>query len=1231
MEPAGEFISEEQVVSLKATSITSNSSLRHNYDFAKQSSSVASFNNSVAGSGIDNLESLGGKQLIQSSENEKNCSKREDIEQQHWLSNQVEMIVAEPRRETAAAKVEAAAARNNDNDHSFEGRESFSGDQTDRGGVGEERGEGDEDEDGAGCKITASEIAGTKQKEWNLMQIVESAESKLMRRKQARDEEARMSRSQQFRCDIHENQSKTQIQSQTKNENDNSLLVKSGDSFGLPNSSLRRVSRSGLMLKSPAFATITLEQEHFEDENNLNDNDNKNKRNEKEEREEMEKKPFVSSVVGGSDCNPAVAAATATREVVSDCGRKFGPTSCKVATTETAPNERHRSGGNVTAGNMTNRLESKPPTTCWSEEKLKYNSNVCENSAQVKSLFVPNTGTPTSYKAFLLQNSPSFGRDDDTKQQQQQSSTAETCSVAAKDQDCLRLCDNARRRVGEEDGKAKEEEEEEGREGPTPTNDLIRALIQRDKVALSAKWNQHELGQTKTLPSRSRAGDQRTIDSSPSWSASSPSPSNDKTGSPCPFSSTSSPSPTCSPSSSSSSSSPQFPHLTKQREQNQKPNQQQRQRNSIAIGHSQKQVDEMVAKPSRRKRKRAKQMRAVKEAKSKPTRRVLDLDLTKTSRQTTRKPVIRTETVEPNLTSSVDYYENNKQVGGQRAEKSRSRRSNSNISEQELSQIDTVTTAVTTSSAYSSPSATKTSGSNTYSNANADARYQQLANKMLDTPRDKRTNWDSFAASALELSAQLISKCHLVASGHSDGGELGGSVTNDRKPSDVSLKSEYIPQQTRRHSTYMLPMLLNKDPNDNTLSSSSSSSEQVSESNGTEFSDALADQELAELLNRDPHSNNLTNSELTSYLPGRQALIKNSTFLSKNAKLTTSASSPSALSTPTNDRGGCGGPCCRQPTETANSFGQPNQVGVSRGNLSERNTATVTNEQANVMKRIRKLSLFSGNHGFNAAESSSAKSSKVWNKNSELQGQQQQPRRRTGSNPLERLRLTTNNHLTSGEPLESGNNYPRERGNSIIKLSTRARIQSVGATNELTKFNSKSGKRHSIINLLAGNGANNNGNGSSNVTNNLLSSKAVNPRSMFPAMSSNRDGIKNQTDGSLESNMNKLTATATPNSSWIENHLSFTSNKLHSTEQQCQNHHRQQQQHDQQCEPLIPESGFKIVVMGTSGSGKTSIIQRFMYNSFNWRHLPTVEDTYFIEFPYKKNLINISISDTSGE
>lgn len=68
-----------------------------------------------------------------------------------------------------------------------------------------------------------------------------------------------------------------------------------------------------------------------------------------------------------------------------------------------------------------------------------------------------------------------------------------------------------------------------------------------------------------------------------------------------------------------------------------------------------------------------------------------------------------------------------------------------------------------------------------------------------------------------------------------------------------------------------------------------------------------------------------------------------------------------------------------------------------------------------------------------------------------------------------------------------------------------------------------------------------------------------------------------------------------------------------------------------QYDPLIPESGFKIVVMGTSGSGKTSIIQRFLYDSFNTSHLPTVEDTYFVEFPFRKNHINISISDTSGE
>ena len=66
-------------------------------------------------------------------------------------------------------------------------------------------------------------------------------------------------------------------------------------------------------------------------------------------------------------------------------------------------------------------------------------------------------------------------------------------------------------------------------------------------------------------------------------------------------------------------------------------------------------------------------------------------------------------------------------------------------------------------------------------------------------------------------------------------------------------------------------------------------------------------------------------------------------------------------------------------------------------------------------------------------------------------------------------------------------------------------------------------------------------------------------------------------------------------------------------------------------EQLIPESGFKIVVLGTSGSGKTALIQQFLYGTFPARHQPTVEDTYFVEFPHGKSLINISVSDTSGE
>lgn len=1274
-----EYIRDKQVVSCKRVS-------RNSHESPPSETHIVSLQNlrsfKANGSGMDDLKSYRENQICSeqqlnrtSLENEKmkietkNSLKREisdqQQQQQHWLSNQLEMIAAESRpvlvEETTSTTI------NNDNDHSFELCESFGiGNQTKSPRRGEKEGvvcrEEICHEITASSKIraqakTASSKINKQQAEWNLMQIVESAESKLMRQKQARDEEARMlklrqatEQSSSFRQgdgngDIIqiENESKSKIQSQTKNhaadENTSprppsslsSCCNSETTTFLLPNTSFPlKISRRGLMLKSPAFSAITLEKAS-EDEGGDCDRE----------------QPFA--------LEPSAAAGHERTAVVSDCGRKFGPTGCKVGPTLPHADEGRVSGssGYVTAaGNMTNRVENEAPSQCRSwvattgkEESVRLecslSSNVVgsEKLPQTKSLsvFVSPTSkidTPTSsYKPFLLRrNSPlNFGgRDEGTKQHHQQSLTT---SATTKDHGRCLTGQNTQPMAGD----CREEEENEDREGPTPTNDLIRALIQRDKVALSGKWYQEQQqqqesssgSQAKVVP-KNPVERPVAIDSSPSWSASSSSSSpfnnNTKTGSSSPLSSSPSP----------------IPHSQKRRHKLEQQLKQHHSRATIGLGarqaNKQQGIEQVVvvAGPNRRKRKRAKQqMRAIRGAvKSKlpsihteqqqRAKEVLDC-LTKTPKHptTTRKSVIRTETVEPNLTSSVDYHVNNstsKRIGfGQKESPV-----NSN-SEQEISQIDTTTTAPTSSSSFAS-------------NANT----RQLATKMLDTQsRDKqRPNWDSFAARALELSAQLTSKCHFVASGRSDGGG-GGVESANRKPSDASSHSEYNvnetsdnnAQQPRRHSTYMLPMLLNRDPNDNTLSSSSTSSSssvspseqqqrqrQLSETGiAGSLSDLLAEEELARVLTGEPgsvlvsSSRNLTNQGLASHLSNRQT-----NYLSQNPKLTTSASSPSALSTPTNDKTGCGGPCCSQPT-AAETFDRTNLVGAAREGR-DGNKHSIANDQANVMKRIRKLSLFSGNHhGLITSNTHSNSRSKTKNSELKQQQQQQQPRQRTGSNPLERLRFTTN-HLSN-----NGEHHP-ERGSSIMKLSSpRARIQSIGATNELAKLSLKSGKRHSIINLLAGNGCNNNN--SSNVPSSNHFASKLNPRSIFSTSLHHRDGIKSNNNNLAESSLteNSMNKTSITSSNWVENHLPFTSssNKLHLIEQQ--------QQQDQQCEPLIPESGFKIVVMGTSGSGKTSIIQRFMYNSFNWRHLPTVEDTYFIEFPYKKNLINISISDTSGK
>ena len=58
---------------------------------------------------------------------------------------------------------------------------------------------------------------------------------------------------------------------------------------------------------------------------------------------------------------------------------------------------------------------------------------------------------------------------------------------------------------------------------------------------------------------------------------------------------------------------------------------------------------------------------------------------------------------------------------------------------------------------------------------------------------------------------------------------------------------------------------------------------------------------------------------------------------------------------------------------------------------------------------------------------------------------------------------------------------------------------------------------------------------------------------------------------------------------------------------------------------------WKVVIMGGEGVGKTSLVRRFLYNSFQHRHIPTVEELYPRNFCLSPSVsVRGSILDTSG-
>ena len=56
----------------------------------------------------------------------------------------------------------------------------------------------------------------------------------------------------------------------------------------------------------------------------------------------------------------------------------------------------------------------------------------------------------------------------------------------------------------------------------------------------------------------------------------------------------------------------------------------------------------------------------------------------------------------------------------------------------------------------------------------------------------------------------------------------------------------------------------------------------------------------------------------------------------------------------------------------------------------------------------------------------------------------------------------------------------------------------------------------------------------------------------------------------------------------------------------------------------------KVVVFGSGGVGKTSLVRRYLYNSFQEKYQPTIEDDHRKVISYKGNLCDLTILDTTG-
>lgn len=65
---------------------------------------------------------------------------------------------------------------------------------------------------------------------------------------------------------------------------------------------------------------------------------------------------------------------------------------------------------------------------------------------------------------------------------------------------------------------------------------------------------------------------------------------------------------------------------------------------------------------------------------------------------------------------------------------------------------------------------------------------------------------------------------------------------------------------------------------------------------------------------------------------------------------------------------------------------------------------------------------------------------------------------------------------------------------------------------------------------------------------------------------------------------------------------------------------------------MAEEYRIRLVTLGGGGVGKSSIVKRFLFNTFCEKHRPTVEDLYCREFDLDSSTtIKVDILDTAGD